>query len=159
MPIAVLQSDMSDAYVGTSGWNYKHWGNGEFYPKDLRPAEWLMFFSKQFSTVEINNSFYRLPSEAAYKNWAYSGATRIRFFSQGQPLPDAYQAADLDRDVNLTREWLKSGLDVYMYFNNDGGGHAIRNAAYVQQALLNVGIDKQTRAGRSTKPRHSWRPL
>ena len=56
-------------YIGTTGWNYKHWSNGEFYPQDLKPSEWLKLFAERFKTVEINNSFYRLPSEAAFQSW------------------------------------------------------------------------------------------
>src|SRR5262249_41335367 len=43
--------------------------NNEFYPSNLKPADWLKFFSQHFSTVEINNSFYRLPTESAFQNW------------------------------------------------------------------------------------------
>src|SRR5262252_7798941 len=60
---------MMKAYIGTSGWNYKHWWNGEFYPKAVKQADWLKFFAGHFHTVEINNSFYRLPSEIAFQNW------------------------------------------------------------------------------------------
>ena len=60
---------MAKAYIGTSGWNYRHWSNGEFYPETLRSTDWLSFFVQHFNTVEINNSFYRLPSEVAFQNW------------------------------------------------------------------------------------------
>src|SRR5262249_38419978 len=43
--------------------------NGEFYPQELRPADWLRYFVQHFDTVEINNSFYRLPSEEAFQSW------------------------------------------------------------------------------------------
>jgi uncharacterized protein YecE (DUF72 family) len=59
---------MAHAYIGTSGWNYKHWWNGKFYEKELKPSKWLEFFSEHFDTVEINNSFYRLPDEGTFKN-------------------------------------------------------------------------------------------
>jgi uncharacterized protein YecE (DUF72 family) len=55
-------------HIGTSGWHYEHW-IGPFYPPDIKAAEMLGFYAKQFATVEINNSFYRLPSEAAVKAW------------------------------------------------------------------------------------------
>jgi len=244
---------MANAFIGTSGWNYKHWWNDEFYPKDLKPSEWLKYFVRHFDTVELNNSFYRLPSEAAFQNWriqvpshfifsvkASRFLTHIKrlkdpeepldlFFSRARHLKrhlgpilfqlppqfkidldrlDAflralkkhgagknrrwvievrdttwlvspvfdylrkyhvalcfadwrdmhvtqpvtadfvyvrrhygkgnggnYRKRDLDQDVAQIRAWLKSGLDVYVYFNNDMGGHAIRNAKYVQQAL------------------------
>src|SRR5438034_15167 len=60
---------MGKAYIGTSGWNYKHWSQGVFYPKDLKPSEWLKYFVGYFDTVEINNSFYRLPREAVFQSW------------------------------------------------------------------------------------------
>ena len=54
--------------VGTSGWVYPHW-KGVFYPPGLPVREWLKFYSSHFSTVELNNSFYRLPSEESFRNW------------------------------------------------------------------------------------------
>jgi uncharacterized protein YecE (DUF72 family) len=54
--------------VGTSGWVYPHW-RGLFYPPRLRQADWFAYFAREFDTVEINNSFYRLPSEAAFDAW------------------------------------------------------------------------------------------
>ncbi len=55
-------------YVGTSGWNYKHWV-GNFYPEDLKQKELLNFYSQRLNTVEINNSFYRLPDIKTFKTW------------------------------------------------------------------------------------------
>jgi uncharacterized protein YecE (DUF72 family) len=57
------------AFIGTSGWNYRHWWNGVFYPPDLKPPGWLRYFAFCFDTVEINNSFYRLPTESAFQAW------------------------------------------------------------------------------------------
>jgi uncharacterized protein YecE (DUF72 family) len=47
-------------YVGASGWQYNHW-QGRFYPEALSKTEWLGFYARHFITVELNNSFYRLP--------------------------------------------------------------------------------------------------
>jgi len=201
---------MGKAYIGTSGWNYKHWSQGVFYPKDLKPSEWLKYFVGYFDTVEINNSFYRLPSEAVFQSWrtrvphhfvfavkASRFITHIKrlkdpaeplalFFSRVKYLkerlgPILFQLPplfrlDLDRLAIFLRalethavgprrrrvievrdgtwlvppvyeqlrkhnvalcfdEWLGRGLDVYVYFNNDMGGHAIGNAKYVQAVL------------------------
>jgi len=60
---------MSRAFIGTSGWSYAHWGEGVFYPKGLRPSEWLSFYARSFSTVEINSSFYRLPRREVFEAW------------------------------------------------------------------------------------------
>lgn len=54
--------------IGTSGWVYRHWRQ-IFYPAGLPQAAWFGFYARHFSTVEINNSFYRLPSEAAVDRW------------------------------------------------------------------------------------------
>ena len=55
-------------HIGTSGWHYKHW-RGPFYPIDLKTADMLLFYVGRLDTVEINNSFYRLPVATAVKNW------------------------------------------------------------------------------------------
>lgn len=55
-------------HIGTSGWHYKHW-KGPFYPADLSPAKMLSWYVERFDTVEINNSFYRLPAESALALW------------------------------------------------------------------------------------------
>jgi uncharacterized protein YecE (DUF72 family) len=244
---------MARAYIGTSGWNYKHWWNGGFYAKELKPSKWLEFFTEHFDTVEINNSFYRLPDEDTFKNWrkrvpdgftfavkASRFLTHIKrlkdpegpldlFFSRAKYLRERlgpvlfqlpprmkadlerleiflravkargrgknvrcvlevrdaswlvspvfgllkeygvalcfadwrdlpitgpvtsnfvylrrhygragggnYGKRELDRDVAQIGKWLADGLDVYVYFNNDLGGHAIRNAKYVQERI------------------------
>lgn len=55
-------------YVGTSGWVYRHWRD-VFYPPKLPQRRWLEYYTQQFSTVELNNSFYRLPTEKAFCQW------------------------------------------------------------------------------------------
>ncbi len=54
--------------VGTSGWHYQHW-RGTFYPSDLASAKMFGWYARHFSTVELNNSFYRLPTEQAVVGW------------------------------------------------------------------------------------------
>ena len=254
---------MPQVYVGTSGWNYRHW-RGDFYPKELGPQQWLEFFTEHFDTVEINNSFYRLPTEEVFANWrrrvpkdftfavkASRFLTHIKrlkdpqdplelFFSRARHLRDRlgpvlfqlpphfkvnlerleiflsalkpykkvrpvieirdaswlvprvfelleryrtalcfadwrdthvtepvtadfvyirrhygaagggnYRKSALDRDVRQIRTWLDSGLDVYIYFNNDMGGHAIRNAEYVRKELAANYANSLCRCGSS----------
>jgi uncharacterized protein YecE (DUF72 family) len=261
---------MAKAYIGTSGWNYRHWSNGEFYPETLRPTDWLSFFAQHFNTVEINNSFYRLPGEVAFQKWriqvppgfifsvkASRFLTHIKrlkdpeapldlFFSRAKHLKEKlgpvlfqlppqfklnlerlkvflkglkpyvrrqhircviefrdaswqvpvvfdmlreygvslcfadwrdahvtepvtadfvyvrrhhgdagggnYSRQQLDRDVERIRGWLQDQRDVYVYFNNDAGGHAIRNAAYVEGALISAGTGTRKRAAHSATP-------
>lgn len=56
-------------WIGTSGWQYKSW-RGAYYPPDVPQARWLEFYAEHFQTQELNNSFYRLPTEAAFAQWA-----------------------------------------------------------------------------------------
>lgn len=56
-------------FIGTSGYNYKHWANGVFYPEGLPQNRWLEHYTKFFNTVELNVTFYRLPQESAFKGW------------------------------------------------------------------------------------------
>jgi uncharacterized protein YecE (DUF72 family) len=54
--------------VGTSGWSYDHWKK-LFYPEKLPAQERLGFYSHHFDTVEVNASFYHLPTETTFRNW------------------------------------------------------------------------------------------
>lgn len=55
-------------YIGTSGWSYKSWAQA-FYPADLSPSKHLTFYATKFPTVEINRTFYRLPTQKALGEW------------------------------------------------------------------------------------------
>ncbi|HEX3542208.1 MAG TPA: DUF72 domain-containing protein [Acidimicrobiales bacterium] len=55
--------------VGCSGWIYKHW-RGRVYPESLPQRRWFEHYATMFDSVEINNTFYRLPTEAAADGWA-----------------------------------------------------------------------------------------
>ena len=55
--------------IGTSGWVYDDWP-GRFYPRDIPRNEWLAHYAREFDTVEINNSFYRLPQAHTFAAWA-----------------------------------------------------------------------------------------
>jgi len=56
-------------YVGTSGYAYKEW-KGKFYPEKISDEEMLPFYSVRLNTVEINNTFYRMPRESVLMSWA-----------------------------------------------------------------------------------------
>jgi uncharacterized protein YecE (DUF72 family) len=64
--------------VGTSGWEYRHWA-GRFYPDDLPRNRWLEHYADRFDTVELNNSFYRLPSANAFASWSQRAPAGFRF--------------------------------------------------------------------------------
>lgn len=235
-------------FIGTSGWVYDHW-EGVFYPTGLKKDDWLSFYMWHFDTVEINNTFYRLPTPEAFDRWrreAKSGfiyalkgsryithmkklkepveplhlfierarilkdklgpvlfqlpprwrcnATRLKEFAGSLPkdlrfafefrdetwfndeiygilrendialciyhMPDfvspveitasfvyirfhgaeflyggRYSKEELSRWADLIRLYLKGGLDVYAYFNNDAEGYAVVNAKELREML------------------------
>jgi uncharacterized protein YecE (DUF72 family) len=57
------------AWIGCSGWNYRDWRE-TVYPKGLPPRRWLEHYGGLFDTVEVNNTFYRLPNRSAVATWA-----------------------------------------------------------------------------------------
>ena len=59
---------MSKVYIGTSGWVYKGWQK-EFYPAEIPAREQFQFYTTQFPTVEINATFYRLPTLKTVRGW------------------------------------------------------------------------------------------
>ncbi|GGF15738.1 DUF72 domain-containing protein [Subtercola lobariae] len=61
-------NDGRGIWVGTSGWSYEHW-NGPLYSPDLRPWQRLDRYTAEFSTVELNASFYRWPTDRAFASW------------------------------------------------------------------------------------------
>ncbi|HSB52674.1 MAG TPA: DUF72 domain-containing protein [Dissulfurispiraceae bacterium] len=58
-----------EIYVGTSGYGYKEW-KGTFYPEKIPPKEMLRFYSERLNAVEINNTFYHMPTRAVLTSWA-----------------------------------------------------------------------------------------
>ena len=56
-------------YAGTSGYSYKEW-KGKFYPEKISPKEMLRFYSERLNSVEINNTFYHMPTENVLSSWA-----------------------------------------------------------------------------------------
>jgi len=65
-------------YVGTSGYSYKEW-KGTFYPEDMPEKEMLRFYGERFRTVEINNTFYRMPKPSVLEAWAAEVPEHFKF--------------------------------------------------------------------------------
>jgi uncharacterized protein YecE (DUF72 family) len=74
----------SDAgiHVGCSGWHYEDW-RGRVYPAGLARTRWLAYYSGIFDTVELNNTFYRLPSEPAIARWSEITGSEFVFSVKG----------------------------------------------------------------------------
>ncbi len=67
-----------DAYIGTSGFSYPAW-RGSFYPEKLPEPKMLGFYAQKLRTVEINNSFYRMPNPELFTRWAGETPPEFRF--------------------------------------------------------------------------------
>ena len=93
-------------HIGTSGWHYKHWLDDVFYPTGTKPAQMFEFYAKHFDTVEINNSFYHLPSAKTFDNWRDSSPARFifavkasRFITHMKKLKDPQPSSEKFFDV------------------------------------------------------------
>jgi uncharacterized protein YecE (DUF72 family) len=80
--------------IGCSGWNYKHW-RGLFYPAAMPQRRWFEHYAEHFDTVEINNSFYRLPKAEIFDKWRMQAPPGFcyavkanRFLTQAKKLKD-----------------------------------------------------------------------
>jgi uncharacterized protein YecE (DUF72 family) len=62
----------AEVWIGTSGYVYRHWRKGVFYPAGLPAREELSYFARWFRTVELNNPFYRLPTAEMFQRWRAS---------------------------------------------------------------------------------------
>jgi uncharacterized protein YecE (DUF72 family) len=68
--------------IGTSGYVYRHW-RGVFYPEGLKAADWLAYYARHFSTVELNATFYRLPTAQAVEEWRRRAGRDFVFACKG----------------------------------------------------------------------------
>jgi uncharacterized protein YecE (DUF72 family) len=64
--------------AGASGYSFKEW-KGDFYPEKIKPEEMLAYYSERLPTVEINNTFYRMPKTEVLQNWAAQTPAGFRF--------------------------------------------------------------------------------
>jgi uncharacterized protein YecE (DUF72 family) len=193
-------------HIGTSGWHYKHWLGGVFYPEGTTGAQMFEFYARHFDTVEINNSFYHLPKAETFDNWRDSSPRRFcfavkasRFTTHMKKLKDPERSsekfflvaerlreklgpilfqlhcihdfADMKVPHELTarftyirfhgptstkyygwyskrqlREWAErieswrgKVSEVYVYFNNDPEGAAVRNALELKELVSHKG--------------------
>jgi len=98
---------METIRIGCSGWNYRHWRQ-RFYPEGLPQRRWFDFYAEHFDTVEINNSFYRLPAAETFDRWRAQAPAGFcyavkanRFLTQAKKLKDC--EAPLARMMPLFR--------------------------------------------------------
>jgi uncharacterized protein YecE (DUF72 family) len=73
---------MAEIRIGTSGYHYNHW-RGTFYPEKLPQKQWLSYYVEHFDTVELNNTFYRLPTFEAMNAWRENTPENFLFAVKG----------------------------------------------------------------------------
>ena len=73
-----LAGQRGRARIGCSGWQYRHWRGG-FYPARLPQSRWFEHYASVFDTVEVNNTFYRLPERATFAAWAERAPAGFEF--------------------------------------------------------------------------------
>jgi uncharacterized protein YecE (DUF72 family) len=105
-------------HVGCSGWQYQHW-RGDFYPAELPQSRWFAHYALAFDTVEVNNSFYRLPEAATFAKWRDQAPPRFvyavkasRFLTHMKKLKDP---EDLLRRFYTRARHLGSHLGPILY--------------------------------------------
>lgn len=87
---------MRGVFVGTSGWIYKGWA-GTFYPPNLKKTGELAFYATRFNTVEINATFYRLPTENMVRGWRERSPAGFTFAVKGSRFITQMKKLNVDR--------------------------------------------------------------
>ena len=105
-------------FVGTSGYSYKEW-KGSFYPEKLPAKEMLSYYSERLSTVEINNTFYRMPQKSMLETWKGQVTKNFRFSLKApQRLTHFKRLKEVEQETNYfleTASVLEDQLGVVLY--------------------------------------------
>ncbi|MDQ4029584.1 MAG: DUF72 domain-containing protein [Actinomycetota bacterium] len=103
---------MNDVRVGCSGWNYAHWRNGVFYPPRCPARLWLEYYARFFDTVEVNATFYRLPTRKAVAGWVEQSPDGFLFTVKASRfLTHVKRLTDLGRGVERFYACIEPLLD------------------------------------------------
>ena len=139
---------MAVVHVGTSGWSYREW-KGSFYPADLKNHQMLAYYGERFDSVEVNNTYYRLPTREVLEDWATQVPAGFSFVVKASrhithraklrteaadPLAYLLETCNVLGDklgpvLFQTPPWLKCDLPVLRDFP---GAHSFRRAGRVR---------------------------
>lgn len=104
--------------VGTSGYSYKEW-KGSFYPDKIPAKDMLSYYSERLSTVEINNTFYRMPQKSLLENWKGQVPKNFRFSLKApQRVTHFKRLKEVEQETNYfleTASVLEDQLGVVLY--------------------------------------------
>lgn len=136
---------MKNLYIGTSGYNYNHW-KGSFYPDGVAQKKWLGYYSEQFSSVEINATFYRTFAPHVYENWYNTTDTNFTFTLKGpRTITHIKRLNDVANEVHefySTTAQLKEKLSCVLWqfpysFKNDENTFSLLEA-FIQKIPFNI---------------------
>jgi uncharacterized protein YecE (DUF72 family) len=97
---AMMPAVAGSFYLGTSGFSYDEWKHGVFYPEGLKNREMLAYYSSQLTSVEINYTFRRFPTEKSLTTWREEAADGFVFtLKANQRITHFKRLADTDDDV------------------------------------------------------------
>lgn len=129
---------MQNLHLGTIGWSYDFW-KGKFYPNKTTSKDYLAYYSSQFNTVEIDSTFYRIPTPSTVNNWKQQTPEDFRFslkfpqrITHMKMLGDSQRETDvfLER-VNLLGE--KVGVLLLQFPPNFGADHLADLEVYLSK--------------------------
>jgi uncharacterized protein YecE (DUF72 family) len=125
-------------HLGTIGWSYNFW-KGKFYPNNEIPKDYLKYYSTQFNSVEVDNTFYRIPSQPAVANWKLQTPENFLFslkFPQMITHVKMLKKCEYETDVFLDRARLlgdKLGVLLLQFPPNFGIEHQPDLEAYLEK--------------------------
>jgi uncharacterized protein YecE (DUF72 family) len=94
-------------FIGTSGFSYDPW-KGPFYPEDIKKTAMLSFYASRFNTVEINNTFYRMPTPKLLEGWGSQVPDTFRFvIKTPQRITHIGRLKEVEKDAQFFFETLK----------------------------------------------------
>lgn len=139
---------MAKCSIGTSGWNYPHWGKGTFYPAGLSSPHWLDYYSRFFHTVEVNNTFYQLPKRETFERWRKGTPENFCF---------ALKASRFITHVKRLKEPEKS-LDLF-YRAASGLGEKLGPVLFQLPPSWKINLDRLAAFLSILRRRRAWREI
>jgi uncharacterized protein YecE (DUF72 family) len=92
---------MNKLHIGTMGWSYPFWAEN-FYPKGISSGNYLVEYARHFDTVEIDSTFYRIPSKATFQKWKEQTPEAFLFSAKfPQTITHKKMLIDCEREVEL----------------------------------------------------------
>ncbi|MBT1702391.1 DUF72 domain-containing protein [Chryseosolibacter indicus] len=110
---------MKKWWVGCSGFSYKHW-KGKFYPDNVPQKKWFEYYCENFNTVELNVTFYRVPTLETFKSWYTRSPEDFRFTVKAPRLITHYKrfkniTSEVQNFYGLVREGLADKLGTVLF--------------------------------------------